>query len=324
MTLSFYIDYFNRCCRELSMLDRSNGCLAYYWYDFIKCSLIHGSILHHYTRGGFHKIKGVERRKSMTYRRILRTYKKCNSPQAQPLLEDKARFNTHFQEVVRRAWLLSWTCSFEEFNELCDKCTDKGLIIKPYMGVNGENIRKCAVPAETGQRKELYSSLRKERYIIEECLEQHPDMKIGGKAVNTIRAFSILDRNGNVQILKLLLRVGVGDSVVDNYSAGGCVYEVDAKTGIVISPSLTKKGETVFIHPGTDTCMLGYRLPNWQKVLASIEKAQKLIPQNRFTGWDIAITPDGVEFIEGNHNPGYELLEFFGTTGWYERIKPFV
>lgn len=133
-----------------------------------------------------------------------------------------------------------------------------------------------------------------------------------------------MDKEGNVHVMKTLLRVGVGDSVVDNYSAGGCVYEVDSKNGIVISPSLTKKGDIVYVHPGTETCMLGYQLPNWDKVLSAIIEAQKLIPRNRFTGWDIAITIGGVEFIEGNHNPGYELLEFFGTKGWYNKIKELI
>ena len=34
----------------------------------------------------------------------------------------------------------------------------------------------------------------------------------------------------------------------------------------------------------------------------------------------MAITIDGVELIEGNHNPDYELLEFLGSTGYYEKI----
>lgn len=49
-----------------------------------------------------------------------------------------------------------------------------------------------------------------------------------------------------------------------------------------------------------------------------------MLPQCRFIGWDIAITDNGIELIEGNHNPDYELIEFFGTRGWYAKIKEWI
>lgn len=149
-------------------------------------------------------------------------------------------------------------------------------------------------------------------------------MCFGGNSVNTIRAHTIMDRNGEVHLLKMLLRVGVGDAVVDNYCSGGCVYEVDIESGHIISPSLAKSAEVVFVHPGTDIFMLGYQIPNWEKVKAGVIQAQKMIPENRFTGWDVAITEDGIELIEGNHNPDYELFDFVGSTGWWSKIKPFL
>lgn len=321
MTLKFIINYFLDSHKKLKKISSENkaGNMFYLWYDFLKCSVIHGSIINHYTRGQFFKLSGCERRKSMTYRRILSIYKKCNDRSVQYILEDKSHFNRHFRCVVHRDWCLSHDDTYERFCNLCNHA--KALIVKPFDGVNGEGIKKYLVPNEETERTRLWHKLRDGKYIIEECITQHPQMQICGKTINTIRAFSLMDSHGDIHILKTLLRVGVGDSVVDNYSAGGCVYEVDSKTGIVISPSLTKKGEEVYIHPGTETCMLGYKLPNWDKVLEAIVIAQKLIPGNKFTGWDIAITNDGVEFIEGNHNPGYELLEFFGTKGWWSKVN---
>lgn len=64
----FYIDYLKRCHKGLTDLSRQgNGNLMYLWYDFVKCSLIHGSIIKHYTRGRFYTLKGCERKKSLTY-----------------------------------------------------------------------------------------------------------------------------------------------------------------------------------------------------------------------------------------------------------------
>ena len=46
-----------------------------------------------------------------------------------------------------------------------------------------------------------------------------------------------------------------------------------------------------------------------------------MIPECRFIGWDVAITADGVQLIEGNHNPGNVGIEYFGETGWYGKLK---
>lgn len=33
---------------------------------------------------------------------------------------------------------------------------------------------------------------------------------------------------------------------------------------------------------------------------------------------------DGVELIEGNHNPGYVSMEYFGEIGWYGNLKKYL
>ena len=38
-------------------------------------------------------------------------------------------------------------------------------------------------------------------------------------------------------VFKTSLRVGVGNSIVDNSHSGGQAYEVDIETGYVVSPS---------------------------------------------------------------------------------------
>ena len=67
--------------------------------------------------------------------------------------------------------------------------------------------------------------------------------------------------------------------------------------------------------------MLGYPISNWNKVVEVCERASELLPQVRFIGWDVAVTSDSVELIEGNQNPDYELLELIGSRGYYNKIK---
>jgi len=323
MMPKFIFNYLKRCHQKLRELsDKGEGNLMYLWLDFLWCSVVHGAIINHYTRGQLYKFKGCERRKSMTYRRILKVYAEMNEPGSIKILNNKHLFNSHFSLFVRRKWLYSSEMNFEQFNHLCDSC--ETLIIKPEDGVEGRGIRKMPPPSELQHKVKLFEEFRKQPLMIEECIVQHPDMIYGNTSVNTIRAHSIIDKNGEIHLLKILLRIGVGDSVVDNYAHGGCVYEVQLESGRIISPSLKKDGTEVYIHPQTDIFMLGRQIPHWEKVKDGIKKAHSMLPQCRFIGWDIAVMPDGIELIEGNHNPDYELLEFFGTKGWWGKIKKYI
>lgn len=284
--------------------------------------MVHGAILNHYTRGKLYSLKGCERKKSLTYGRILKIYKACNDSQAIPMLNNKHLFNAHFAPFVNRQWLYSKDMTFDQFEELCN--ANEFIIVKPEDGVEGVGIKKIKSPKSQPERKDLFQQLKANSCMLEEIIVQHPEMIFNNTSVNTVRAHSIIDRNGEVHVLKMLLRVGVGDSVVDNYAHGGCVYDLDISTGHITSPSLMKTGEEVYVHPGTDIFMLGRKVPNWDKVIDGVKSAHKLLPQCRFIGWDVAVTPSGIELIEGNHNPDYELLEFFGAKGWYDKIKQFV
>lgn len=317
------LEYVTRSHRELTSLSkRENINILYLWYDFLKCTICHKAILNHYIRGKLYTEKGCNRRKAMTYGRILKVYDLCNDKDSIPFLNSKHLFNKCFSPFIKREWLYSEDMSKDEFLSLCKK--NKHLIIKPENGVEGVGIYLEKVPDSETAREELFSRLKSGAYMIEERIVQHPVMSFNNTSVNTVRAHSIIDREGNVHILKMLLRVGVGDSVVDNYAHGGCVYELDPKTGHIISPSLMKTGEEVYIHPGSDIFVLGFQVPNWDKVIKGIKEAHILLPGCRFIGWDVAVTQDGIELIEGNHNPDYELLEFFGSKGWYEKIKPYI
>ncbi len=323
MTIKFVVKYLMDCHTKLTDLSRKGeGNMVYLWADFLWCSIVHGVIINHYTRGQFYKLKGCERRKSLTYRRIIKAFDNMNTPNYIKILNSKHLFNAHFAPFIRRKWLYSKEMTFEQFSRLCGNC--ENLIIKPEEGVEGCNIRKIPPPRDLQSLSKLFEELSSGSYMIEECLIQHPEMVYGNTSVNTIRAHSIIDKNGEVHLSKMLFRVGVGDSVVDNYAHGGCVYEVQLETGRIISPSLKKDGSEVFIHPQTDIYMLGRKIPYWDTVCNGVKQAHSMLPECRFIGWDVAITEDGIELIEGNHNPDYELLEFFGTKGWWSKIKQYI
>ena len=142
--------------------------------------------------------------------------------------------------------------------------------------------------------------------------------------MNTIRVYSFLDNQNCPHILKAILRCGTGNNIVDNFHSGGVGYEVDLDTGIIISTGRSWEQENIVIHPGTEMCLIGKQVPEWECVISKCLAASKLIPQCRYIAWDISVTNFGVEFIEDNHDGDFDLLEFFGSTGHWKKIKKYI
>ena len=190
--------------------------------------------------------------------------------------------------------------------------------------MQGIGVLRIISSEYVGREKELYNDLVSKNMLIEDAIVAHPDMNFGGKAVNTIRMYTLLDRKGDVHHIKAILRASTGESHLDNFHGGGIIYEVDLATGVVCSKgrSITSLEEDIIVQPNTDIVMVGRKIPNWNIVLQKSSIAAKLIPECRYIGWDIAITNEGVEFIEGNHDADHVLLNTPGSRcHWKDFLK---
>lgn len=314
-----YIKYLIKTYRWLNSLSKEQNIpVLWLYYDYTISVIKHRCLIRQYVIGNFWKLSSQERKKRLTLHRITKLFNLYNKPEYIHYLNEKTDFNTFFRNFIERKWIHINAVSE---NELYDFIKDlKEVIIKPVNGVEGGGIRKFTF-SENIDITKLYNDLKKENVLIEEIIKQDPRMIFGNTAINTIRTHTFIDKNGKAHILKAILRAGVGNSVVDNYAQGGSIYEVDIQTGLVCTYGQTKDNKKSYIHPGTDIIMLGYKIPNWKKVIETSIKAAEKIPQVGFIGWDIAITSEGTELIEGNHNPDYELFEFIGSTGYYEKIQ---
>lgn len=241
-------------------------------------------------------------------------------------LTDKRDFNKHFHDYVKRDWVYVPDMTYNDFKDFV-KAHDN-LLVKPNEMYQGVGIRKLGKLDNESDYEAAYKELSSQKCLLEEFIKQHPAMIFGAKSVNTIRMYTFIDNEGKAHCLKAILRAGVGDTVVDNFHAGGVIYEVDMETGVVDCQGM-QRGENGIrlshkIHPGTDIVMIGYKIPNWTIIVSSITKVAELLPECRYVGWDIAVTEDDMELIEGNHDADYELLEFIGEKGWRKKIKKYL
>lgn len=321
--MNIYFQYIKKTFTLLNALSKEKSIPRWYcFYDYFRSLLFHSCLIRQYVYGDFWKISGPQRKKVLTYRRICKLFDLLNQKSYIHFLENKSDFNSLFKDYVHRDWLYVTANSFEEFLKFAKK--HHVLVVKPLRGVEGGGIRKIMVDGDRAHVEQIYRQLKGEDVLIEELIVQHPEMCFGNASVNTIRTHTILDSTGKAHVIKAILRVGVGSTFVDNYAKGGAIYEVDVKEGVVCSYGRNHAGETIVKHPQTDIVMLGRKIPLWDQVVAISEKAAEHLPEIRFIGWDVAIGKDKVQLIEGNHNPDYEFLEFFGSTGYYEKIRRYI
>lgn len=316
-----YIDYLKKVFIWIDELSKEvHVSRISLFFDYAGAFLAHGCLIRQYRIGGFWAKSYAERKKCLTYPRMVKMMNKVNDSKYVHYLNVKVDFNKYFTDFVHRHWIYIKEVDETTFVEFVKKY--EHVIIKPVSGVEGGGIRKFHLPEKADtDLHQLYADLYKEDVMVEELIKQHPRMVFGNTCVNTIRTMTLIDKKGKGRVVKAILRAGVGDTDVDNYAEGGSIYEVDLETGIVCSRGKSKAGASHIKHPGTDIIMLGYQIPNWDKVMEASSKAAEHLPQIGIIGWDVAVTENGTDMIEGNHNPDYEFYEYIGSNGYYELFK---
>ena len=324
MNPSIAFNYFKRIWREVSTLSKRTGYSRFYHLvDYFSAFLRHGAHIDQYIAGGFWSYSNPMRSKCLTHYRRVALQNKYNNPADVHYFVNKPEFNRFFSDYVRRGWLWVKDSTYEDFNAFLSRYPS--IIIKPMDGKQGDGIRMLDnVPHDDDGRRRLFEDLTKEDVILEELIVQHPDMVFGNRSVNTIRVLTACRPDGTARIMKAFLRAGVGDTLMDNTATGGYYYEVDLNTGIVISEGISKNGDLVFIHPQTDIVMLGFKVPLWDEVVKMCIDAAQRLPLVALVGWDVAISQDYVQLIEGNNSADYIGYEFVGSNGYYEKIRTFM
>jgi hypothetical protein len=141
-------------------------------------------------------------------------------------------------------------------------------------------------------------------WLLEEYLQQHPDMAaINASSVNTLRIW-VLEQQGDFRARHAILRVGRAGSQVDNTSSGGFACVVDMATGrLHAGLDLRRPHQPILRHPDSGVELSGRTVPFWPEALALGAKAVSVFPRMRFAGVDVANTPTGPAMIELNVFP---------------------
>lgn len=294
-----YRDAFNRMDFALEdICIKYNTGKIHFYVDALWCYIRYGVTPNEYISFQFYRYNHFERKTFFTARHAAKYEEKLNDRANYHVFWDKEKTNEVFREFIKRDYLYVQTAQDEEIKNFITK--HKSILLKPNNASSGKGIRLY-----TGQ---TISQLREENLLLEEYVVQHEKMaKLNPSSVNTVRIYTILDDTQIPHILSASIRVGGINSVVDNYHSGGVGYPLDIKTGVVCGPGSNLTSANFLYHPGNNVKVIGFEVPQWDKIIEFVNRLCLVIPTARFIAWDIAILQDGLELIEANYDgdPGF-------------------
>lgn len=224
----------------------------------------------------------------------------------------KDLFCERFSDYLGRPWMSTTSMNYDDF---IDKFSSiNKLIYKPRSLRGGYGVK--VFEYDENSIKDVFDEISKmPEGLVEGYITQHPVMQsLSLKSVNTIRIVTIrTDKEyKNVEPNKLHfcfagIRMGRGDSVVDNLHGGGMTAGIDIETGEIITNATDYLNNVYEYHPDTGTKIKGLVIPYFKEVKEMLIKAAGDI--NGYYGWDIAITENGPIIIESNTQPGYGCLQ---------------
>ncbi len=196
-------------------------------------------------------------------------------------------------------------------------------IVKPDRGSRGDGVLLIREAQGADRVSSVAATVRRlGTCIVEELISQSDEMAVfHPESVNTVRCASYLSEEGDLSIICAVLRMGTGNKPVDNGGAGGICASVDADTGIVAAEGATETGGRYLIHPDSGVQIIGSRVPRWQDLLGTVEKLASVIPDQRYVGWDLALTDDGWTLVEANAGGQWEICQMSDRRGLREVIE---
>lgn len=294
--------------------------------DIVSCGLRYGAGFNDYLLCEFYDLT-PEQRATYVTRSVNNTLvQMLNDPEYYKYFDYKCTFYRTFADFIGRDWLDFSTASESQLEDFI-RGRD-AVIVKPNDGTGGKGVEKLYLK-DFPDAGELYRKLKEDNVgVVEEVLRQHPGLEaVNPCSINTLRVVTIRNQSGG-HILYAHLRVGNGGRPVDNLHSGGMFAPIDLDTGLIQYPAYDKDRKTYEKHPMTGVAIEGLLIPLWEQAKELCLRASEVVPQMRYVGWDVAVTPDGPVLVEGNNLPGYDILQMPPHTpdkiGMLPRFREFV
>lgn len=258
------------------------------------------------------------KKRYITMRKNRKLDARFNNAESNKILWDKALFNSYFSPFIKRPYMFVDSSvgdmQLAEFQNIMG-----GGIAKPNDMYYGFGISKVSTLEELKALRDSGNS-----YIVEKLLSNCDELNIfNDSSLNTFRVVTCIDKENKVHVVTILLRTGCKGAIIDNLKGGGVCWHIDLNTGVIDCPGRDGDGNSYVTHPTSGVIGPGFRIPRFEELKSFAVALAEHLPGARYVGWDIAITPNGLEVIEGNACPSAELIQCNGV-GLYNEIKSYL
>lgn len=137
-------------------------------------------------------------------------------------------------------------------------------------------------------------------------------------ALPSLRVMTCVNEAGAIEECGVVLRLSAGGPrPVDNFNAGNIVVAVDGEGRCGRAFRRTPAGLTALCqHPVTGEAIGGTLIPDVAAAITLSIRAHMAVREGfRVIGWDVGLTAGGPILIEGNWNPGTDILQLVSGTG---------
>lgn len=270
------------------------------FFDIIYCGIVFQAGYYDYQEFEFYHLNNQQRKTYLTRGKNSKIIHTFNQEKYIHFFENKVEFNEKFANYIHHNWLYLQNDSENDFLAFFQK--HHHIIAKPLDLSGGKQVEKFDYIDEA-QAKEVYQNLiQHKQFLVEEYIFQHHEMnRLYDKSVNTLRIFTFI-KDGIPYFLQAILRIGNGN-IVDNFSSGGMYTYLDEQ-GVAFVEAIDQADNIFYNHPISSTQIVGFQVPMFQEAIELVKKCATVIPEVAYVGWDVAITENGPELIEGNCYPG--------------------
>ena len=145
----------------------------------------------------------------------------------------------------------------------------------------------------SGRSAEATLSRLGNNFAVQERLVCHESIrKLYPGSVNTFRVLTYRWKD-DILFAPSVMRLGRGESVVDNAGAGGIFLAIE-EDGRLHRQAFSESGEVFERHPDTGIVFDGYAFPAFPKVMAAAKRLQGMIPQLGTISWDFTLDESGM------------------------------
>jgi len=223
-----------------------------------------------------------------------------DDPAFRHVFHDKVEFNRTFDAHLQREWLVLREGNVDELRAFSHR---HGVIVtKEPFGHQGRGVHRYHTDAVTDWAAFHRGLLARGEILVEEVIRQHEALAaLCAGTVNTTRVTAFFDGD-TTHILAMAQKFGRG-AVSDQNTFGGFYAMLDEQ-GRATGAGYDSDNRVYETHPDSGIRISDFQLPMFDEVIAFVDRVARIVPQVRYVGWDIAVTPEGPVLVEGNWAAG--------------------